>query len=71
MALVSYSDMKVKVIFKVNQIKHAKGETKSFQFRYIRSPEKEKNKPEFTRDSTPGKEWLRNLKDTPFTTPFL
>ena len=21
--------------------------------------------------STPGKEWLRNLKDTPFTIPFL
>lgn len=50
MVLVSYSDMKVKVIFKVNQIKHVKGEAKSFQFTYIGSPEKEKNKPEFTRD---------------------
>ena len=43
-----FSDMKMKVNFKVNQIKHVKGKAKSFQSRYIRSPEREKNMPEIT-----------------------
>ena len=60
-----YSNMVLKICNGVNEMKHSKGKLKSFQSRYIRTPLREKISEQLQETNTPGKEWLRNLKNIP------